>query len=345
VAHTANAAIRAAVRFLPDVILVNLNLPGISGKDLLVALNSQGIDTPIIMIAKKGMEADVIQAFRLGAADYLLWPAREAEVVSVVERILRQVREQREQENLASQLKLENEALQKQVRGLTATLAIGKAVTTLSKAGSSWNQLVEGSVYVAGANLGWLILRNQPSEGFLLCAQHNLPAKLAGRVGQPWEDDLSHLVGQSGETLSVHSTPLGRFKIAHLGKSVLAVPVKEKKQVIGVLVVMRTADHAFSPDQRTLLEALAGYAAISISNSRLLQGGQSQNRETGKDFTDSQQKLRASLLEAIRMVSTLSGGDNARLNTAQKSMLRSVGQKLQEVLGMMDASEVISHRT
>ena len=65
VVKTAANAIQEAVRFSPDVIMTNLLLPGLSGKDLLVALNSQGLETPVIVISESGMESDVIQAFRL----------------------------------------------------------------------------------------------------------------------------------------------------------------------------------------------------------------------------------------------------------------------------------------
>ncbi len=105
VVGAAAQAIQAAVRFSPDVILANLTLPGLSGKDLLVALSSQGLEVPVIVIADKGLEGDVIQAFRLGASDYLISPIREAEVVSAVERALKQVRERKEKELLARQLK------------------------------------------------------------------------------------------------------------------------------------------------------------------------------------------------------------------------------------------------
>ena len=56
-------------------------------------------------------EADIMQAFRLGASDYLLWPVREAEAISAVERALRQVRERRERERLARQLQSTNQVM------------------------------------------------------------------------------------------------------------------------------------------------------------------------------------------------------------------------------------------
>ena len=351
VARTATAAIQEAARFQPDVILANLNLPGISGKDLLIALSSQGIETPVIVIAKKGMEGDVIQAFRLGASDYLLWPVREAEVVSAVERVLRQVRERREREAVARQLKQENEELQRRVRGLTTTLAIGKAVTAANTR-HPLVKLVEGSVYITEADRGWL-LQSEGSDGHLvLCAQHNLPAGMTGQVGQPWDDDLSSLVVKSGEALTVHGNPLQRFKISRLGKSVLAVPLKEKRQVTGLLVVMRAASSPFSPEQRTLLEALADFAAIALINARLLQNSQKQTKtgstrpqEPAKNIAANQENLQASLLEAISTVNTLLVGESARLNAAQKGVLRSAEQKLLEVLGLIDASQTLKQNT
>ena len=78
VAQDGAAAIQLALHSAPDLILANLNLRGLSGKDLLVALSSKGIRAPLIVIAEKGQESDVIQAFRLGANDVLFWPARDA---------------------------------------------------------------------------------------------------------------------------------------------------------------------------------------------------------------------------------------------------------------------------
>src|SRR6266511_4530941 len=98
------SAVKQALLTPPDLIIADLNLPGLSAKDLLVALASQGVNTPLLVIAQKGQEQDIIQAFRLGAADYLLWPARDAEVVSVVERVLQRVYDLRDRQRLDMKL-------------------------------------------------------------------------------------------------------------------------------------------------------------------------------------------------------------------------------------------------
>ena len=60
VVNDANTAISRMMQLSPDVVLANLNLPGLSGKDLLVALSAQQITTPVIVMTAKGMENDVI---------------------------------------------------------------------------------------------------------------------------------------------------------------------------------------------------------------------------------------------------------------------------------------------
>jgi two-component system NtrC family sensor kinase len=265
----ATSAIPQTLQFTPDVLIVDLNLPGLSGKDFLVALNSQGIRTPVIVIAQKGAESDVIQAFRLGATDYLLWPVREAEVVSAVERVLSQVRERRERDHLARQLQQTNQELQYRLRELTTIFAVGKAVTSVTDQRILFDKIVEGSVKVTQADLGWFLLRDDNLKAFILAAHRGLPNSLLGKQSQPWDDGISSLVAMSGESLSIFGDPLKRFKISPLGQAALISPIKVQKQVVGLLVVLRKAARSFGPSEQNLLEAVCDYASISLVNARL----------------------------------------------------------------------------
>lgn len=278
VVGAAAAAIQEAVRFSADAIIANLNLPGLSGKDLMVALKAQGLDVPIIVLAEKGMEADVIQAFRLGATDFLYWPVREAEVVTCVERALRQVRARRERDALSHQLNQTNQELQRRVRELTTIFALGKAVTSITDQNSLLDKIVEGAVYITESDSGWLLLREDRSKNFTLSATRNVPKSIAARQNQPWDDGLSSLVALSGETLTIHGEPLKRFKIAQLGQSALVVPVKVKADVVGLLVVLRKIPQPFNTSCQALLEAVADYASIALVNIRLFKAQEERAR-------------------------------------------------------------------
>ena len=67
---------------LPDVILLDLNLPGISGLDALPELTKQMPKSKVIVLTQSEREADVLRAINLGAAGYLLKSAPVEEIRS-----------------------------------------------------------------------------------------------------------------------------------------------------------------------------------------------------------------------------------------------------------------------
>ena len=269
IAADATTAIAKALQWAPDLILVDLNLPGLSGKDLLVALASQGVQTPLIIIAARGMEADLIQTFRLGAADYLLLPAREAEVVNAVNRVLQQVHDRSERDRLALQLQQANQDLQARVRELTTIFAFGKAMTSVTDQSVLFDRILDGATRITQADLGWFLLREDIDRPFLVVAEQHLPPALGVRLNQPWEDGISSLVAMSGESLTIQGEPLKRLKIAGLGQAALISPIKAQKNVVGLLVMLRKRAAPFGSSEQHLLDALADYASISLVNARL----------------------------------------------------------------------------
>jgi DNA-binding response OmpR family regulator len=295
VVDSASAILQEALQTPPDLLIANLNLPGLNAKDLLVALASQGVDVPLVVIAGKGQEEDILQAFRLGAIDYLHWPARDAEVVSVVERALRMTREGRARAKLDKQLQNVNAELQRKVSELTTIIDIGKAVVSITDQRRLFTRIVEGAVKAAGADLGWLLLRDEASKTFLLTAQRNLPDGWAQKMNQPLEDGVSSLVTLSGETLLIHGKPLEKFRVASLGKSVAVVPIKVQNEVIGLLLVLRKAEYPFDRSDQTLLEAVADYASISLVNARLFRA-----IEQTAEAASSGARQRNALLESVR---------------------------------------------
>lgn len=298
----ASAAISRAIQLRPDVVIVNLDLPGLSGKDLMVALTSQGVQTPVIVIGKKGNEADIIQAFRVGASDYLLWPMREAEVIAVVERVLKQVRERHERERLAQQLQQTNQEMQLRVRELTTIFAVGKAVISITDQSLLFDRILDGASKATQADIAWLLLRDEVRKNYKLVAHRNLPASLAERVGQPWDDGISSLVAMSGEPLSIYGEALRRFKIISLGQSALIAPIRIQKQVVGMMVIMRRQPTPFSSSEQHLLEAISDYAAIALANARLFRSveDRSQSLQTMVENAQTGEKINQEILAVVK---------------------------------------------
>jgi two-component system alkaline phosphatase synthesis response regulator PhoP len=73
----------------PDLILLDIMMPGLSGWDVCRELRGQGIDVPIIMLTARGEESDRIRGLELGADDYITKPFSLRELLARVRAVLR----------------------------------------------------------------------------------------------------------------------------------------------------------------------------------------------------------------------------------------------------------------
>jgi DNA-binding response OmpR family regulator len=343
VAADGSNAIRQAIQLQPDVLIANLNLPGLSGKDLLVALTSQGMSTPMIVLAEKGQEANIIQAFRLGASDYLMLPIREAEVVSAVERALKQVREIRAREKLDSQIKQTNAELQRRVRELSTIFAVGRAVISITDQRVLFEKLVEAVTTVTEADLGWLTLKDERSKSFVLVAHRNLPEAWSKKIGQPLDDGLSNLVAMSAETLALDGAPLQKFKISTLGKSAMVVPVKVQNEAMGLLTVVRKSERPFGESEHTLSGAIADYASISMVNARLFravaqsaEAARAGEKRKNELLQTVRQEIQTSLTTALYPLDLMLAEKMGTLTPEQKQALGSIQTSMKKLVTLVN---------
>jgi signal transduction histidine kinase/DNA-binding response OmpR family regulator len=347
----ASAAITRVMQQAPDVIIADLSLPGLSTQDMIIALTSQNIHTPVIALARQGDDTHITQAFRLGASDLLIWPFKETEVVTVVERALKQTHASQEREMLARKLKETNVELQQRVRELTTIYNIGKAVTSITDQTLLFEKILDGATRVTRSDLGWFLLSEDESNKFRLTAQRNLPDSLAHYINQPWDDGISSLVSMSGETLTIHGDPLKRFKVSTLGESAMVTPIKAQKQVIGLLVVMRKKPEPFVDSEQHLLEAVADYASISLINARLFQAIEKRaqtlqrvanSAQIGEKITNEMLEvvkttMRGHLNETYRSLEKLAKTPLARWHANQRQELANVEEQIKKLNQITEA--------
>jgi GAF domain-containing protein len=158
------------------------------------------------------------------------------------------------------------------------------------------------------------------------------------------------LVALSGETLSISGEPLTRFKVSQLGQSTLVVPVKLKKEVVGLLVVVRKAPNPFSPSNKTLLEAVADYASISLVNARLFRAleerarsmqqaaeqAQASDKRKAEEIQNFKKEIQPNLEKTIKEIEDFLVGEEARLNAAQKSAMHKVLDQLKSAFSSVN---------
>jgi DNA-binding response OmpR family regulator len=92
IAGDGRQAIEVAADQRPDLVVLDLMLPGLDGLEVMRRLREQGSDRiAVILLTAKGEEADRVIGLRLGADDYVVKPFSPAELVARVDAVLRRV--------------------------------------------------------------------------------------------------------------------------------------------------------------------------------------------------------------------------------------------------------------
>src|SRR5918993_1536669 len=89
VAADGPAGVSAARAVPPDLVVLDLMLPGMDGYRVLRQMREDGLAMPVLILTAKGEEADKVLGFRLGADDYVTKPFGVLELLARVEALLR----------------------------------------------------------------------------------------------------------------------------------------------------------------------------------------------------------------------------------------------------------------
>ena len=89
VANDGPSGLTRAREALPDLVILDLMLPGMDGSRVLRALRSDGFERPVLILTARGEEADKVIGFRSGADDYVTKPFGVLELLARIEALLR----------------------------------------------------------------------------------------------------------------------------------------------------------------------------------------------------------------------------------------------------------------
>ena len=86
-----NAAVESFRKLPPDLVLLDVMLPGMDGYEVLKAVRKSG-DIPVIMVTARGETFDKVLCLELGADDYIVKPFDGKELTARVKAVLRRSR-------------------------------------------------------------------------------------------------------------------------------------------------------------------------------------------------------------------------------------------------------------
>ncbi len=266
VANTGRQGLNKLRQSVPALILLDLQLPDISGLELLRLIAQERYDVPVILMTAHGSEGIAVEAFRLGARNYMIKPFSETEAQAIIEQALRERRLQQEKEQL-------NRNLQQRVQELTVLYAIGKSVSSLLDQEEVLVRIVEASVYITHAEEGFLLLHDAQANELYLRAAKNIGEARAQSLRMAIDDTLAGQVIRTAKPIRLDTASYGtslKVKTGFLVRALLQVPLIVGTTVIGVLAVdNQRSTRTFTENDQYLLSALADYAALAIENARL----------------------------------------------------------------------------
>jgi two-component system, OmpR family, alkaline phosphatase synthesis response regulator PhoP len=89
VAHTGEDALGIATDRRPDVVILDIMLPGIDGYEVLAKLRAMQLTMPVLMLTARAEEVDKVRGFRTGADDYVTKPFGVMELLVRIQALLR----------------------------------------------------------------------------------------------------------------------------------------------------------------------------------------------------------------------------------------------------------------
>jgi signal transduction histidine kinase/CheY-like chemotaxis protein len=303
VANNGEEGFRLALEKEPDLIITDLRTPKMSGLEILEALQAEGRDIPVILMSLYGSEETAVQAFRLGAKDYVIKPFKVREMLEAIDRALAEKR------LMSKGMRDIDQQLERRVKELNILYGVGKSVTSLLNLEKVLNRIVEAAVFVTGAEEGSLLLVDQDTGELYLRAARNLGEKFARGFRLKVEHSIAGQVVQTGKPIlqSTQDEETLKVKTGYLVKSLVNVPLKVKNEVIGVLTVNnKISSNPFTDNDVHLLSALADYATIAIVNAQLYEETKHWSEELERKVEERTEELRAAqeqLLQSEKLAS------------------------------------------
>lgn len=257
----------------PDLVLLDYNLPEMTGVDVLRVLAREGNTVPVILMSGYGSELSAIEAFRLGAKDYLIKPFTTEEVLETIDNALLAQRLLHDKTKLADQLRHTKAAMSRQAQEMEALLKIGTTIIALTTADTVLHHLLDTAIVLTAAQGSIIWLPQDDSAHFSTyqkLTHPNSSIKMRTRTHSALEAQAKQVMEQKRQLresnlaqpgISVDSTLFAR--------ALLHVPLNVGKITTGVLTVFHlNAMSSFSKRDEYQLTVLANFAAIALDNAR-----------------------------------------------------------------------------
>ena len=277
-AQNGTLGLQMAIEHKPDLAILDINMPGKSGLQVMKELKQSDYDIPIIMITSYGSEEAILESLRLGAKDFLQKPFTVEEVLNAVSQALAESRWQKERAQMAHDLSIANQRLQEQLKAWESLNVIGQAITSTLEEKDVQRRLMWGINQLMQVEAGSMYLVDEEAQELVLQVSLREQMERLGGLRLKMGQGIAGWVAQHNQSALVLDAQKDERFYAESDKrtglftrSVLAVPLTLKGKVLGVIQVLNPygTKSQFDQADQKLLEALAASVAVAVENARL----------------------------------------------------------------------------
>ncbi len=340
VASSGEEALRLIPELKPDIVLTDINLPGLSGLEVMRFAKSVDPEVAVIVVTGYASASTAIDALRQGAYDYVTKPFDLDDVHQIVERGVANRRLKSINRRLVEELRQKNEILQRHEQELrervrlatwqmTTLYEVGKEVSANLELAPRLALICAKAAELSGAPSAVVYLRNAETERLHLDA--------ASGVEIPDRDDGPPLFLADESALGISSSDPRPVRRASSGdgallelpllagqavRNMLAVPMVTEAQTLGVMVILNKPG-GFTTDDENFLAQFASQVAIAVRNSQLYEHTKSLDRLKSEFVAVVSHEIRTPLTSVKGAVELLAD-DHYFQNTEQQAKLLTI---------------------
>jgi len=296
VAASGEEAVQVIPTLKPDVILTDINLPGVSGLEVMRHAKNLDAEVAVIVVTGYASASTAIDALRQGAYDYVTKPFDLDEVHQIIERGIANRRLKAINRQLVEELRQKNEILQgheqvlrERVRvatwQMTTLYEVNKEISANLELQPRLDRIAARAADLSGAGAAVVYLRHEETEDCRVASGFGVELPRREDTNGTHFFEAERMLGLSpadprparrsaladAPPFELPAVPHQRFS------SMIAVPMVAEGQSIGVLVVLDKPG-GFTGDDENFLALYASQAAIAVRNSQLYEHAKTLDR-------------------------------------------------------------------
>ena len=261
-----------------DVVISDINMPGMDGIEFLKAIKAVSPDLPVVMITGYPSIDVAIQAMKEGAADFITKPFRCEQIKISIEKLLRErdiLRESSLPQGIVRQtqtINALNGKLNEKIKEISILYSISDAFSGAQIEGDSlYVKIAEVASEITGASFSLFTFIDNDKKTVIPRASYGLDGcDLAESI--PCCEGLLKPIIKDRVPFLLHNAPLNPGDIGILDErfncsALVSIPLMIKGELFAILTIGSSAqEKRFTREDIVLLQNLTGKASLTLEN-------------------------------------------------------------------------------